>query len=228
MNNQKSGEVTPQETILQAHALYKANNYEQALKLYQLIPNKGSATWYNMGNCAYHLGNYMDARLYWKRAERNASHVQRADIRYNIQALDKKVGLQKKETSYAADQGIALILSVPLISMQLFFLVGWFGLWAYVKRWHTKERYIVLYFLIGLNSFLGFAVLYRMLYADSCAKVMITSPASLYTGPNSCYHVVGMLPEATECMVRKTRGDWYQVRSDSLAGWIKKDHCDAV
>ncbi len=228
MKNEMKGEGTHQENFLRAHELYMSKNYEQALALYQTIPEKGSAVWYNMGNCAYQLGDYADALLYWKRAEREATGVQRADILYNIQALGKKINVPYEKNNAFVDAGTTWLLGTPLIFMQLFFLTGWIGLWAYIKRWHTKERYLLLYFLIGLNSFFGFALIYRLMYAHRCTAIIATPQAPVYAGPDSRYHTVGSLNAVTECKVKQLCGDWCKIRTGSLVGWVKKDHCELV
>lgn len=226
MNDSKNG-MTGQEYFLRAHALYGAKEYDQALKTYQSIAHKGSATWYNMGNCAYQLGNYTDARIYWKRAQRDAFGIQRADILYNIQALDKKIGIDHASSKKFTDYGIDQINAVQIIYLQLFFLIGWIGLWAYVKRWHTKERYLILWFLIALNCFVGAALIYRFFSTQKQIGIVV-SQATVYAGPDSRYHSVGTINVATECKIDQVHGNWCKVKSGSLVGWVKKDQCEIV
>ena len=48
--------VNYREQFLQANEFYKDGKVEEALSLYEGIPNKGGVVFYNLGNCAYKLG----------------------------------------------------------------------------------------------------------------------------------------------------------------------------
>ena len=54
---------TIKESFLQANVVYAQEEFKQALYVYQRIDNKGAAVWFNMGNCWYHLKQYVDALL---------------------------------------------------------------------------------------------------------------------------------------------------------------------
>ncbi len=61
--------VTNQEHFLAGNQLYQQAQFQAALTEYQAINPKNSVVWYNLGNCAYHLEQYFDASLFWKRAQ---------------------------------------------------------------------------------------------------------------------------------------------------------------
>lgn len=61
--------VTNQEHFLAGNQLYQQAQFQAALIEYQAVNPKNSVTWYNLGNCAYHLEQYLDAGLFWKRAQ---------------------------------------------------------------------------------------------------------------------------------------------------------------
>jgi hypothetical protein len=61
--------VTNQEHFLSGNQLYQQAQFQAALTAYQAINPKNSVVWYNLGNCAYHLEQYLDASLFWKRAQ---------------------------------------------------------------------------------------------------------------------------------------------------------------
>jgi tetratricopeptide (TPR) repeat protein len=62
-----------QEVFLKGNVAYLAGNIDGALKLYQTIDPKGPAVWYNLGNCYYRIGNYPEAIVAWRRAQKDAS-----------------------------------------------------------------------------------------------------------------------------------------------------------
>src|ERR1700722_3305000 len=78
------GNGNNQEIFLRAHKLYEQKEIEQAYALYQSIENKGSAVWYNMGNCNYKLGKFLEAYACWHQAKKNATAKEFQDILYNI------------------------------------------------------------------------------------------------------------------------------------------------
>lgn len=61
--------VTNQEHFLAGNQLYQQAQFQAALVEYQAINPKNSVVWYNLGNSAYHLEQYLDASLFWKRAQ---------------------------------------------------------------------------------------------------------------------------------------------------------------
>lgn len=228
MNNNMIGSMTQQESFLQAHALYNAKEYEQALDLYKTITDKGCATWYNMGNSAFRLGRYTEARVYWNRALHDATKVQRADIVHNIQVLNKKQGIQLVENNRYLDRGVQQIQAFPIVYLQTFFLVGWIGLWACMKRWHTKERYLIFVLLACLNGLAGVAIVYRFVQMQRQTGIITAHIATMHAGPSERYHAIGTIPEITACEIQEICGEWCKVRSGALRGWIKKECCELI
>ena len=92
-----------QENFLRANKYFNKQEYTKALDLYDSISNKGSATWYNMGNCAYKLSKYKDAYVYWRKAQTHANKKEREAILYNIDILSSSIdvnGVQEQETTF--------------------------------------------------------------------------------------------------------------------------------
>jgi len=217
--------ITNKESFLRAHELYNAKEYAQALAIYQSLDNKTAAIFYNMGNCAYKLGQYTDARIYWKRAARNASPTQRADIAHNIQALDQKIGIEHPESNGLLCRGLLYTHSVSLLFLQLLFLFCWFAFFIFMRR---VKKYFLLFLFIIINSILGAIILYRYAHACSSVGIVTASQITVHAGPDSSYHTVGTMSAPAECVIKQAQGDWYKVKSGILVGWIKKDVCELV
>ncbi len=88
--------ATNQEYFLSGNQLYQQAQFQAALTEYQTINPKSSVIWYNMGNCAYHLERYLEACLFWKRAQllelKNlgyATHLARTCAQNLVQAQTK-------------------------------------------------------------------------------------------------------------------------------------------
>lgn len=217
---------TDQESFLQGNKLYNDHEYEQALKKYESIRNKGSAVWYNMGNCAYFLTHYSDALLYWRTSERHASRKTLEAIAHNIHALEPHIPhlASLQPTSIAYSRKAYMLSLVSPLAMQciaLMLLVLLCMVCFYMKKSSIKT--IVLCCCIAvLMMVLGFVYLhYQRAYTK---QGIITSDNAIVTvGPNKNYHQIGKIPRNAECVIRSQDGSWYNIRYNNLVGWIFTD-----
>lgn len=131
-----------QEIFLQANNCYGNKEYEKALHLYEQIPNKGAATWYNMGNCAYKKGDNLHALLYWKKAERYDSNAIAHDSRTNSIVAAQHLSLPDSNDAgqWIVNSIQIVITTVPLLFLQiLFFCI--FGIFLVIicRALHRKN-----------------------------------------------------------------------------------------
>ncbi|HEV2601066.1 MAG TPA: tetratricopeptide repeat protein [Candidatus Babeliales bacterium] len=220
----KPNTITNQELFLTGHALYNDRLYDQALATYQLISDKGAAAWFNMGCCAYRLNNYPEARLYWKRAERQAPTSLYYDIHYNMRFLDQQLGLP-----VIAPAKIEIVSNkmqyVPFWGLQLLFLSVWVYFFLLIKRWALYRRYGTVIALLSVQLLLGYLVWHRYRQMHDVVVIAKESVISLYAGADKRYHVVGQVPSAAQMQRLCKCGDWYKVQYGELIGWTHKDTC---
>ena len=132
-----------EETFLRANNYYEHNDNEQAFALYQSIEHKGPAVWFNMGNCVYKRGHYVDALLYWRRAEKHATYnAIFTAINNNYKLLEKELRITNKRTGWR--RLLQYLSVVPLLWMQLIFLFFWIVLLIVLRRLIRKKRYGIL------------------------------------------------------------------------------------
>src|SRR5581483_4954130 len=86
-----------QEFFLQANKAYEKNEFQEAYNLYNKIEKKGVATWYNMGNCAYKLGNYAQALACWQCSQQGAKPAEFEAINANIAVVEEKLEIEKSQ-----------------------------------------------------------------------------------------------------------------------------------
>ncbi len=210
-----------QEQFLHANALYHAGQYDDAFAVYQEIPQKGRAVWYNMGNCAYQVGNHTDALVYWKRAERNATWDEREDIKVNrgyaLRALNKKTATQDPLFSTIVQWVMG---KRPLLLFQLLCLCLWFlslvCLRRYPRRvWSTGA----IFFAVGA-SVCGAGMYERYRDYRHQQAYVITDRSPLYGGPNERYHKRGTVQRADLVRICAQRDEWCKVASESHVGWV--------
>jgi len=217
-----------QETFLRANKLYKEHEHAQALELYESIKNKGSATWYNMGNCAYKLGKYTDAYVYWRKAQAYATSHEHKAIAHNINALadiiDAQVWVVQDTNAYEWYKPIKNIATArSLLFMQLLFLLLWFLVWycgAYLLR---EKRYMLGSML--LSSTLGCALLLALNYREHTKQValVVQSQIKVFAGPDDHYHCLGYINAIAELEIKEQRDQWYKVCHKDLVGWVFAD-----
>jgi len=168
-----SARVNYQEMFLKANKFYKEGEFQSAYDLYKKIEIKSSQLHYNKGNCAYQLGKYGYALLYWRRAERSWGLFNRAELLDNIALLKHKINKSKpyknitllflkKMKRYVS----SLLRSTSLFSFQLLFLIFWVFLFLYLRYLYKNKQKIIiaiLFFLIAL-----FGTLLVIKYSLSC------------------------------------------------------------
>lgn len=212
-----------EEIFLRANDCYEQNDNEQAFALYQSIEHKGPAVWFNMGNCAYKSENYVDALLYWRRAEKHAAcNATFTAINNNYKLLEKELGITNTRMGW---QRLFQYLSVvPLLWMQLVFLFLWIVLLIVLRRLIRKKRYGILFLyllcMVLLICFIG--IKYAIMKEQ---RGIVMQKVALYVGPDKNYHVVGTIDKATEVSIDENDGQWIKVNGPHDKGWV---HCDNV
>ena len=214
-----------EETFLQANRCYQNKKIEKALDLYNSIEHKGSATWHNMGNCAFKLNKYVDALVYWRRAQRNATTKELDDIRKNIDVVGQILGRSIEQSSFWNFVD-GILNRFSLFAFQLFFLFAWFGL--FVGFWFFKKKRFLLVILLPINLLFGTATVLKHRAQSNPPAIIKESSASLFAGPDKNYHVVGNLNLADEVRVVEQRQDWCKVKADCLVGWVLADKLEVV
>lgn len=202
-----------QELFLQANAQYAQKNYEKALKLYEKIPHKGAAVWYNMGNCAYKMADTVHAQLYWKRASKTGDSAIQADTIHNLDRISH-------------NQLSAPILA-PLAIQILFFCI--FSVFLVISCFLVRRKKIMFLaacsLAMGGISFLTYTT-YRHI-TDTKALVM-SSENYLYAGPDYDYHQLAPISGGSEVVVLKHADGWAKVSWHNQIGWIKSNAIEVI
>lgn len=214
-----------QETFLQANKAYEHTEFQKAHDLYNSIKNKGVATWYNMGNCAYKLGNYNQALVYWNCAKLRAQSIEVNAIDKNIDIVEDKIEL-KKTQSYM-DKLLAWMIhrvnSVSLLVLQLFFLISWFLLFFFIKRYnHGKNYRLLIGILLLINIVLSLALLQKHSQLQLTGMIM-KDKTLLFAGPHQQFHILNTLPIASKARIIEQQEQWCKIKHACGYGWILSD-----
>jgi len=224
-----------EEIYLQANEFYKNGNYDQACQLYKQIDNPSAQIYYNMGNCAYKLGNYGYALLYWKRAEKNWGLFNREDLTYNLRLLERQLfeARNKGEDSDSAklnelkftaylikSQLYSTAQSIPLLALQIIFLFLWILLFLYKRYLYKKQKKIIIVILFILLATSGAMIALKYSINLHEKAIVITKQATVFSGPDRTYQEIGIIPEATEVIVKKASGAFSKIKRKRMVGWV--------
>ncbi len=210
--------ATDEEQFLQAYRCYNTKEYARALELYQAIQSKGSSVWYNMGNCAFHVQNYAHARLYWKQAERQASADQLADIAYNLDVLETKIGNSSRGMSWHR----MIFRSAALLSLrmwQILFLLCWGIVLLMVGKRFFMGKAVALLCVCGM-VLSGVGMCGRYMRNTQRIAMVTAHEACLYAGPDSRYQLLKTIDAMSEVAVQEKRDNWCKVRHNTTVGWM--------
>jgi len=213
-----------QEVFLQANKLYKEREYEKALEAYASLPNKSTAVWYNTGNGLYHLGNYIEALVAFKRAERDATSMQRQAIEHNIHQVREALDIPPAVVSYA--QRLYEFFTRPLGIVSLLFLQIMFLLLLYctffcMRRMFRSKKYgICFVWLTGLTFWCGISLGIKAYDTRYERGIVIQQQGTMFVGPDKKYDASGTIMLADELIILEKRAEWYKVKKGKLFGWV--------
>ena len=211
---------TAQELFLQANQCYLNKDYTSALKLYDQISQKGPATWYNMGNCAYKNGNNLQALLYWSRAGKNSNERIMHDSALNRSAL-----MNKLQTPLEKAHPLKSVH--PLMVQILFFCA--FRVFLVIIRILIQRKKIIILSLYGIFlggvGFLTYAVYNQSQYSNA---LVMSNEAIVYAGPDDNYHQIETIPAGSTVLVLKPTKDWSKIKWHNHVGWIANNTIEVI
>lgn len=214
-------DIASVEKFRAATALYNQKQFDQAYVLLQEINPKSEAVWYNMGNCAYKKNDYEHALSCWRCAGSNASRLE--NVYYNIDVVEKKLNRTKQESFW--NKMYNFYYSMPLIIFQFFFLLPWFLLLLFIKKYKHGTKYRSLFFgvLLFVTMISGIALGFKYHIIKQRKGIVMKPQVSLYAGPDEQFHVLGCLEGASEVIVHEQRPSWCKISTEHGSGWVVRD-----
>ncbi len=203
-----------QEFFLEAQELYEHKEYGKALEAYYAITNKGSPTWYNMGNCAYHMERYDDACVYWLRARKGATQEQLQNIKNNVHMLSDKVG-----TTIDMQAIESPLCYVPLVGLQIIFFILWILFFWITTRRHRRKKEIL--FLLSIAIIIsGYLLVVKYRINNRTYAMVQKDQVAFFAGPDANYHSIGSLQRYDMVTICKQVDSWCKINHHDRTGWI--------
>ena len=203
---------TAQELFLQANQSYAQKDYEAALKLYEQIPQKGAAVWYNMGNCAYKSGDDLHALLYWNRSQKNSNPTIIHDS-----AINKAIVMKKLQQSI---EPISLFAQIPLLLVQILFFCA-FSVFLVIIRIFIRRKKRAMLSLYSV-LLIGIGYMTYMAYNHTAYEhaLVMHNEGAMYAGPDANYHQLASIPAGSSVTILTRTNDWAKICCRKQVGWI--------
>lgn len=218
------------EDFAAANRLYEQGRYAEALPVYLNVARQAS-DWqvlYNIANCHYKLGNYLQAKVHYLKARR--LRPLEPAIARNIAMTDRHFlddarlpgpdfvtrAVQRLESWVSMDAlSVMLLLAALLFNAFLFLLL---------TRGRGRKRLYALGFSLLLVAGLGACHVGRAAAQGRSDRAVIEEENSpLRSGPGEDNTVLFKVNPGLEVRIIDRSGAWVQVTaSERIAGWIEK------
>jgi len=207
-----------QEQFLQANKLYQEGDVATAYSLYDEIEHKGSAVWFNMGNCLYHMGEYVQALVCWKRAQMGATLAERSHILTNIGLLHDQIAVDKQTNLWFSLQ--AAINRIPLALWQLLLICLWILFLLIVLWLYRMKRYDIITFFVVILLICVFVIWTKYSMRMRSDGIILQQDLALRSGPShDCYQMAALDSGVFVAITGECDG-WCQVTRGATIGWI--------
>ena len=219
---------------------YRNGQYEEALKVYTSIIEKGyenGALYYNIANVHYKLHNIGKAALFYERAKRLMPDDE--DIQANIQFLSLSIAdkITPIPDVFYVRYWKAFCTLTTVTGWKTIFIIIWFT---------TAAVIIILFFFsqplirraakTGLISGIiilltAAAVLYssRRMETAHISGIIMEQEVNVYSSPSEIGTELFKLHEGTLVEIKRTSGEWLEIRiADGKVGWLRNTAVEKV
>lgn len=221
--------------LIQANKAYQAENYQEAIDLYESILTKGkhsASLYYNLGNAFYRNNQLGKAILYYEKAKLYAPRNE--DIEHNLliaknKTFDNIIPVQPfflaawwKSIYQLLSPTIWAILGV----LALFGTVGGIATWLLLLDRKRKQQGF--YGAIG-TAILGILFLslgnsYHSERVNSKKAVITVKQTDFKDGADELSNTISTLHEGVKLQLLENINDWQKVRLENgEVGWLQMD-----
>jgi tetratricopeptide (TPR) repeat protein len=214
-----------EEFFLRGNKAYAQKNYDDAFAAYEMVSKKGSAVYYNMGNCCFHKNDYAQALVYWSRAEVGATPQEYAAILQNKNYVAHLLG---KENSVSTQQKIFSFFQnflpyISLLILQFLFLLCWYLCLFLMGKQQIRLKRIMLSSLSIAMIFCGSLLKVHYMQQDQQGGIVVKKDAQLLVGPDKGFQALCPLMYAHNVAVKEKRDGWYKIQYADMIGWVEAD-----
>lgn len=222
----QASDVQDNDRFARANDAFLQEKYQEAYKLYQEISRPTPRVYFNMGSCAIKLNKMGTALWHLRQAQERWGFFDYDELSFRLDEVYTKLSSnqpnKKKSAPHVLRHCMRIINAIPLITLQLLFLVCWTLLFVFAKRLlKQKRRTLLILLFISLLVSVGL-LLFRQIRSMRLHAIVVEQNATLYAGPSTTYQQVGVLLEGREVFVDKQRQDFCKVRTKGQFGWAAR------
>ncbi len=212
-----TGYVNNEEVFLNANKLYHEQQFQEALQLYDSLPQQSWAIYYNKACCFFHLGNYVEALIYWQRALKNGGHSQKAFIDCYCLSASEKLNVHNSVIGWQ-DSLQCATKKIPLFFWQLLFLMMLYVL-SFLYLFYPGLSVWKFFSVLSIAVLLLSLLIFKHYYSHK-QRVVILEPSALYAGMDTSFSKVIEVPKGLMISACSSHKDWVKVNYQGKVGWI--------
>jgi tetratricopeptide (TPR) repeat protein len=221
----KTNTGNDEEFFLRGNKSYAQKNYDDAFNSYELISKKGSAVYYNMGNCCFQKGDYAQALVYWSRAQVGATSQEYASIvrnkEYVMHLLDKESAVSTQQKIFSFLQ--SLLPYISLLILQILFLLCWYLCLFLMGKQQIRLKRMILSSLSIAMIFCGSLLKIHYMQKEAQGGIVVKKDGQLLVGPDKGFQTLCPLMYAHNVAVKEKRDGWYKIQYADMIGWVEAD-----
>lgn len=217
----------------QAEKLYQDEKYAEALKIYQSSLNENeisAVTFYNMGNCYFKLGDYVNALLYYEKSYKY--NPSQEDVVMNMEITRSRITDKSEEMSSGVSGWFYQIvntrgadywtyLSIVLsVAGSVFLFLMYFSSSTSLKRMSLATAFVAYFFMIVFTIFSYYQISY---YNNEDHALISESNAEVRSEPNDKSKAVFIVPGGMKVKILSEKEDWTEISLNNNVGWIKSE-----
>ncbi len=211
-------------SIADAEQNYRAGKYEEALAQFQTELAKTDVdpgvVLYNMGNCAYRLGRYPEALLYYRRAQLRLPRD--PELRFNLSLSESKLGIQVGNSESFAQTWMALPDSfTPSELLWIVFGLQTVSLLGIVFFSRPSLRFLFVLLLIFALAGAAYLVVTQC-FRQSHSGIVLSREVSLRSEPRTDLPAVLTLKAGESVRVEEQSDLWLKIRHEQGRGWTER------
>jgi tetratricopeptide (TPR) repeat protein len=211
-----------EELFLQANNLYRAGNFKESLKVYDAIDPKGWAVLYNMGAAWYQQGDYVQALVYWRRAQK-AGGAHSELVQQSLAEVMKLLGMEIQENWWAS---VGKARKLTVFQWQLIFLMLWLVLIGWL-RYAAGRRIFVTTTMMFSCLIAAFGLWFRAREEYDTNAIAIESVPVLI-GKDERFNHVAQLQPGQEVTVLSQDPNWLKVKNGATIGWVPAERLTLI
>lgn len=207
-----------QETFLKAGAYYEKGKVTEALELYKKISLPYPSVLYNSGLCYYALGQYAQALVAFKKAERLGTRQLFNKASQAIALTQKKLGVPEDPSFFNISWLIHTFLPGDGVRFLFLLVLALFSLIVALGRSTVRLTVAAITFLLMTGTCCAYD------YWFSCQRygIVLSKDAFVYAGPDKQFHKVSEIRVGQQVKVVEHQQSWYKVYFLGGQGWVQE------